>query len=146
MSQSRILKRKQKMLASLIPALLPIVGDVLDRFFPNKEEKEKATREIEAKLTEHLASIDLAQLEVNKAEAGHKSMFIAGWRPFVGWTCGLALFYTYLIQPIAIFIMGQTGTLVHLPEIDLGTMMPVLLGMLGLGGLRSWEKWKKVAR
>jgi hypothetical protein len=99
------------MLASLIPALLPIVGDVLDRFFPNKEEKEKATREIEAKLTEHLA-----------------------------------LFYTYLIQPIAIFIMGQTGTLVHLPEIDLGTMMPVLLGMLGLGGLRSWEKWKKVAR
>ncbi len=134
------------MLASLIPALLPIVGDVLDRFFPNKEEKEKATREIEAKLTEHLASIDLAQLEVNKAEAGHKSMFIAGWRPFVGWTCGLALFYTYLIQPIAIFIMGQTGTLVHLPEIDLGTMMPVLLGMLGLGGLRSWEKWKKVAR
>ena len=134
------------MLASLIPALLPVVGDVLDRFFPNKEEKEKATREIEAKLTEHLASIDLAQLEVNKAEAGHKSMFIAGWRPFVGWTCGLALFYTYLIQPIAIFIMGQTGTLVHLPEIDLGTMMPVLLGMLGLGGLRSWEKWKKVAR
>ncbi len=134
------------MLASLIPALLPIVGDVLDRFFPNKEEKEKATREIEAKLTEHLASIDLAQLEVNKAEASHKSMFIAGWRPFVGWTCGLALFYTYLIQPIAIFIMGQTGTLVHLPEIDLGTMMPVLLGMLGLGGLRSWEKWKKVAR
>ena len=134
------------MLASLIPALLPIVGDVLDRFFPNKEEKEKATREIEAKLTEHLASIDLAQLEVNKAEAGHKSMFIAGWRPFVGWTCGLALFYTYLIQPIALFIMGQTGTLVHLPEIDLGTMMPVLLGMLGLGGLRSWEKWKKVAR
>jgi hypothetical protein len=146
MSQSRILKRKQKMLASLIPALLPIVGDVLDRFFPNKEEKEKATREIEAKLTEHLASIDLAQLEVNKAEASHKSMFIAGWRPFVGWSCGLALFYTYLIQPIAIFIMGQTGTLVHLPEIDLGTMMPVLLGMLGLGGLRSWEKWKKVAR
>ena len=134
------------MFASLLPALLPVVGDVLDRFFPNKEEKEKATREIEAKLTEHLASIDLAQLEVNKAEAGHKSMFIAGWRPFVGWTCGLALFYTYLIQPIAIFIMGQTGTLVHLPEIDLGTMMPVLLGMLGLGGLRSWEKWKKVAR
>ena len=134
------------MLASLIPALLPIVGDVLDRFFPNKEEKEKATREIEAKLTEHLASIDLAQLEVNKAEAGHKSMFVAGWRPFVGWSCGLALFYTYLIQPIAIFIMGQTGTLVHLPTLDLSTMMPVLLGMLGLGGLRSWEKWKGVAR
>jgi hypothetical protein len=134
------------MLASLIPTLLPVVGDVLDRFFPNKEEKEKATREIEAKLTDHLASIDLAQLEVNKAEASHKSMFVAGWRPFVGWSCGLALFYTYLVQPIATFVMAQTDTLVHLPEVDLSTMMPVLLGMLGLGGLRSWEKWKKVAR
>ena len=134
------------MLASLIPSLLPVVGDVLDRFFPNQEEKEKATREIEAKLTDHLASIDLAQLEVNKAEASHKSMFVAGWRPFVGWSCGLALFYTYLIQPIAVFIMGQTVNLVHLPNLDLSTMMPVLLGMLGLGGLRSWEKWKKVAR
>ena len=134
------------MLASLIPSLLPVVGDVLDRFFPNQEEKEKATREIEAKLTDHLASIDLAQLEVNKAEASHKSMFVAGWRPFVVWSCGLALFYTYLIQPIAVFIMGQTVNLVHLPNLDLSTMMPVLLGMLGLGGLRSWEKWKKVAR
>ena len=134
------------MLAGLIPMLLPVVGDVLDRFFPNKEEKEKATREIEAKLTDHLASIDIAQLEINKAEASHKSIFVSGWRPFVGWSCGLALFYTYLLQPIAVFIMGQTGTLVHLPELDLATMMPVLLGMLGLGGLRSWEKWKKVAR
>ena len=134
------------MLASLLPTLLPVVGDVLDRFFPNKEEKEKATREIEAKLTDHLASIDLAQLEINKAEASHKSMFVAGWRPFVGWSCGLALFYTYLVQPIAIFVMGQTGNLVHLPTLDLSTMMPVLLGMLGLGGLRSWEKYKKVAR
>jgi hypothetical protein len=134
------------MLAGLIPMLLPVVGDVLDRFFPNKEEKEKATREIEAKLTNHLASIDIAQLEINKAEASHKSIFVSGWRPFVGWSCGLALFYTYLLQPIAVFIMGQTGTLVHLPELDLATMMPVLLGMLGLGGLRSWEKWKKVAR
>tara|TARA_R100001244_G_scaffold67612_1_gene55386 strand:+ start:580 stop:987 length:408 start_codon:yes stop_codon:yes gene_type:complete len=134
------------MLAGLIPMLLPVVGDVLDRFFPNKEEKEKATREIEAKLTDHLASIDIAQLEINKAEASHKSIFVSGWRPFVGWSCGLALFYTYLLQPIAVFVMGQTGTLVHLPELDLATMMPVLLGMLGLGGLRSWEKFKKVAR
>ena len=134
------------MLASLIPSLLPVVGDVLDRFFPNKEEKEKATREIEAKLTDHLASIDLAQLEVNKAEAQSGNIFIAGWRPFVGWTCGLALFYTYLVQPIAVFVMGQTGNLVHLPQLDLSTMMPVLLGMLGLGGLRTFEKFKKVSK
>jgi hypothetical protein len=133
-------------IASLLPTLLPVVGDVLDRFFPNKEEKERAAREIEAKLAEHLAKIDLAQLEVNKQEAAHRSIFIAGWRPFVGWTCGLALFYTYVAQPIAMFVMAQTGDLVQLPHLDLSTMMPVLLGMLGLGGLRTYEKFKGVSK
>jgi len=133
-------------IATLLPSLLPVVGDVLDRFFPNKEEKERAQREIEAKLTEHLAQIDLAQLEVNKQEASHRSVFIAGWRPFVGWTCGLALFYTYLAQPVAMFVMAQTGDLVQLPHVDLSMMMPVLLGMLGLGGLRSFEKYKGVSK
>ena len=107
-----------------------------------KEHKER----LEAKLTEHLAQIDLAQLEVNKQEASHRSVFIAGWRPFVGWTCGLALFYTYLAQPMAMFILAQTGDLVQLPHVDLSMMMPVLLGMLGLGGLRSFEKYKGVSK
>ena len=133
-------------IAALLPSLLPVVGDVLDRFFPNKEEKERAAREIEAKLAEHLAKIDIAQLEVNKQEAAHRSMFVAGWRPFVGWTCGLALFYTYVAQPIAMFVMVQTGDLVQLPHLDLSTMMPVLLGMLGLGGLRTYEKFKGVTK
>ena len=133
-------------IAALLPSLLPVVGDVLDRFFPNKEEKEKAQREIEAKLTEHLARIDLAQLEVNKQEAAHRSLFVAGWRPFIGWTCGVALFYTYLAQPVAMFVMAQTGDLVQLPHVDLSMMMPVLLGMLGLGGLRSFEKYKGVSK
>ena len=133
-------------IAALLPSLLPVVGDVLDRFFPNKEEKERAAREIEAKLAEHLAKIDIAQIEVNKQEAAHRSLFVAGWRPFVGWTCGLALFYTYVAQPMAMFIMAQTGDLVQLPQIDLSTMMPVLLGMLGLGGLRTYEKFKGVSK
>ena len=133
-------------IAALLPSLLPVVGDVLDRFFPNKEEKERAAREIEAKLAEHLAKIDIAQLEVNKQEAAHRSMFVAGWRPFVGWTCGLALFYTYVARPIAMFVMAQTGDLVQLPHLDLSTMMPVLLGMLGLGGLRTYEKFKGVTK
>lgn len=133
-------------IAALLPSLLPVVGDVLDRFFPNKEEKAKAEREIEAKLTAHLASIDLAQLEVNKQEASHRSLLVAGWRPFVGWTCGLALFYTYLVQPMATFVLAQTGHLIQLPPVDLSAMMPVLLGMLGLGGLRSFEKYKGVSK
>ena len=133
-------------IAALLPSLLPVVGDVLDRFFPNKEERAKAEREIEAKLTAHLASIDLAPLEVNKQEASHRSLLVAGWRPFVGWTCGLALFYTYLVQPMATFVLAQTGHLIQLPPVDLSAMMPVLLGMLGLGGLRSFEKYKGVSK
>ena len=133
-------------IAALIPSLLPVVGEVLDRFFPNKEEKERAAREIEAKLTEHLAKIDLAQLEVNKEEAKSRNIFVAGWRPFVGWTCGMALAYTYVIQPILIFGLAHFGYWVDLPPLDMSTMMPVLLGMLGLGGLRSFEKYKGVSK
>ena len=133
-------------IAALLPSLLPVVGDVLDRFFPNKEEKERAEREIAAKLTEHLAKIDLAQLEVNKAEAASRNIFVAGWRPFVGWTCGMALAYTYVVQPILIFGLAHYGYWVDLPPLDMSTMMPVLLGMLGLGGLRSFEKYKGVSK
>ena len=134
------------MLASLIPGLVPLVGDVLDRFFPDKEKAAQAKREIESQLTDHLAKIDLAQLQVNKEEAKSRNVFIAGWRPFVGWTCGLALCWTYILQPIAQFVLAQTGNLIDLPALDMSTMMPVLLGMLGLGGLRSFEKFKKVSK
>ncbi len=135
------------MLSVLLPTLLPVVTDVIKRFLPeDKEAAKKVEREIEQQLSSHLAQIDLAQLEINKNEAAHRSLFVAGWRPFVGWSCGLALAYTYLIEPVATFIMAQTGNLVDLPNVDLSTMMPVLLGMLGLGGLRTFEKFKKVSK
>jgi len=135
------------MIATLIPKLLPVIGDVVGRFLPeDKEAAAKAKREIEAELTKHLAQIDLAQLDINKAEGQHRSMFVAGWRPFIGWTCGVALAYTYVLQPILVFILAQAGYLVQLPAMDLSVMMPVLLGMLGLGGLRSFEKFKGVSK
>ena len=134
------------MLPGLIPGLLPVLGDVLDRFFPNKEEKAKAQREIASRLTEHLAKVDIAQIQVNQQEAIHRNLFVAGWRPFIGWSCGLALFYTYLAQPVITFVLVQQGQYIDLPPVDLGAMMPVLLGMLGLGGLRSWEKAKGITK
>tara|TARA_R110000796_G_scaffold60772_4_gene140708 strand:+ start:243 stop:650 length:408 start_codon:yes stop_codon:yes gene_type:complete len=135
------------MIAALIPKLLPVIGDVIGRFLPeDKEAAAKAKREIEAELTKNLAQIDLAQLDINKAEGQHRSMFVAGWRPFIGWTCGVALAYTYVMQPILVFILAQSGYLVQLPIMDLTVMMPVLLGMLGLGGLRSFEKFKGVSK
>ena len=121
--------------------------EVAGRFLPeDKEKRAAAEREIQAKLTDSLAQVDLAQLGINKVEAAHRSMFVAGWRPFIGWTCGVALMYTYVLQPILVFGLAQSGYLIDLPKMDLGELMPVLMGMLGLGGLRSWEKVKGVSK
>ena len=135
------------MIASLVSAILPGVTDIIGRFLPeDKEARAKAEREIEQQLATHLAKIDIAQLEINKAEAGHRSIFVAGWRPFVGWTCGIALAWTYVGVPILQFTLAQTGHLIDLTALDMSQMMPVLMGMLGLGGLRSFEKFKGISK
>ena len=134
------------MIHALLPSILSIVGEAVGRFLPeDKEARAKAERDIEAQLSAHLAKIDLAQLEVSKQEAAHRSIFVAGWRPFIGWACGSALAWTYIVQPVLSFVLAQTGYLVPLPLLDMGQMMPVLMGMLGLGGLRTFEKFKKVS-
>ena len=92
-----------------------------------------------------IAEINKAQMEVNKVEAGHTSMFVAGWRPFTGWICASALAYHYIIQPLLTFILYSFGNEVVLPTFDMGTLTTVLLGMLGLGGMRSFEKVKRSA-
>ena len=128
----------------LLTTLLPSVMDVAGRFLPeDKEKRAAAEREIEAKLTESLANIDLAQLAINKEDA-KGNWFQSGWRPFIGWACGFALAYTYVMQPILTFGLAQAGYLIDLPAVNLGEMMPVLMGMLGLGGLRTFEKVKGI--
>jgi hypothetical protein len=114
---------------------------VLDKFIPDPAEKAKA----EAALRADLMAWDKAQTDVNAAEAQSSSLFVAGWRPAVGWVCCAALTWTYILQPIAAFALAQFGYLTALPRLDMGEMMPILLGMLGLGGMRSWEKTKGVA-
>jgi|TARA_R110001592_G_scaffold119656_1_gene322995 hypothetical protein len=126
---------------------MPIVTDVIGRFLPEDPQKRaEAEREINAALTENLAKIDLAQIEVNKVEAASRSLFVSGWRPCVGWVCAAALAYTYVLQPMFIFILAQTGHLVEMPALDIAGLMPILMGLLGLGGLRSYEKVKGVAK
>tara|TARA_R100001015_G_scaffold19098_1_gene14814 strand:+ start:549 stop:956 length:408 start_codon:yes stop_codon:yes gene_type:complete len=135
------------MINALLPAVLPAVTDVIGRFLPeDKQKKAEAERQIKASLMEHLAKIDVAQLGINKQEAAHRSVFVAGWRPFIGWTCGVALAYNYVLQPVLIFILAQMGHLMELPALDLNEIMPVLMGMLGLGGLRTFEKYKGVSK
>ena len=114
---------------------------VLDKFIPDPAAKAQA----EAALRESLQQWDAQQNKINEAEAQSSSLFVAGWRPCVGWVCCAALSWTYILQPIAAFALAQFGYLTALPRLDMGEMMPILLGMLGLGGLRSWEKTKGVA-
>ena len=135
------------MIGALLPAVLPLVKDVIGSFLPEDPKKRaEAERKIEAQLTEHLAKIDIAQLDINKTEAAHRSIFVAGWRPFVGWACGVSLAWSYICQPILTFALVQAGYGVELPALDMSQMMPVLMGMLGLGGLRTFEKYKSVSK
>jgi hypothetical protein len=118
----------------VVGSIIGKVIDNIDRFTFDKQEK-----------AELIAEINKAQLEVNKVESGHTSMFVAGWRPFVGWTCGIALCYHFVLQPFLVFLCYSFGYQVELPVFDMQTLTTILMGMLGLGTLRSYEKVKKSA-
>ena len=131
----------------MIKDLIAPVSGLLDKVIEDKDQKAKLAHEIATMSERHAHELAKGQLEINKAEAAHQSMFVAGWRPFVGWTCSVALCWHFVLAPVSIFIAGYAGaTLPDLPKFDMNSLMTVLLGMLGLGGLRTYEKTKGVAR
>ena len=94
----------------------------------------------------HAQELAKGQLEVNKVEAAHKNMFVAGWRPAVGWVCVAGMAGNFIIIPLANFALAISGSAIAVPLIALSEMMPVLMGMLGLGAMRTVEKAKGVQR
>lgn len=131
----------------MIQALIGPVAGLLDKFIEDKDQKAKLAHEIATMAEKHAHEAAMAQVEVNKAEAGHRSIFVAGWRPFIGWTCGVALAYHFVVAPLIIFGAGWAGTPIpDLPTFDMDSLMTVLLGMLGLGGMRTFEKAKGLAK
>ena len=108
------------------------------------QDKDKAAQlahDISTMADKHAQQAMLAQIEVNKAEAASGSVFKGGWRPFIGWVCGVAFAYHFVIQPFIVFVVAAAGiTIPDLPSFDMGSLMTVMMGMLGLGGLRSYEK------
>ena len=131
------------MLTSLIG---PVTG-LLDKFIEDKDQKAKLAHEIATMSTKHAQELAKGQIEINKAEAASGSVFKGGWRPFIGWVCGIAFAYHFVLQPLLLFIVVTFGvTLPTLPEFDMSTLLPVLGGMLGLGSLRSFEKYKGVTK
>lgn len=131
----------------MIESLIAPVTGLLDKFIPDADERNRLAHEIATMSTRHAHELAKSQIEVNKAEAAHKSMFVAGWRPFVGWVSGVALAWHFIGQPLAVFVIAYTGIETPpLPAFDMDSLLTVLLGMLGLGGLRTFEKTKGVAR
>lgn len=123
-----------------ISLLLNIGGQVIDRIFPDPAQKAAAQLELfKLQQSGELQQIT-GQLAVNQEEAKSTSIFIAGWRPFIGWICGAAFGINFVVAPIAVFIVGLSGKVIQFPSLDFTTMMPVLLGMLGLGAYRTYEK------
>ena len=135
----------------LIGPISEVVNTVLKRILPPEKMSESERANLEAQVTMELAKQDwqgvMGNLEINKEEAKSTNWFVAGWRPAVGWVCATAFAYHYIIQPLALFVIITTGVaLPPLPTFEMESLMTVLLGMLGLGGLRTFEKYKEVSR
>ena len=124
---------------SILSSLIGPATSLLDKVIEDKDEKNRIAFELSTLAERHANELAKGQLEVNKVEAAHKSLFVAGWRPSIGWCCSLGLLYHVLIAPIA-------GIWVEVPEIDPARLMTTLTGMLGLGAMRSYEKTRGVSR
>ena len=141
----------------LISGLFSAAQSLIERFFPDPEKQAEAQRALlqmqqNGELALLASETDLAKLQIqtNVEEAKHANIFVSGWRPAVGWTCAAAFAYSYVLLPFAQFLVFTFGTsemvgqLKLAPKLELSEMLPVLFGMLGLGGLRTVEKVKNV--
>ena len=131
----------------MLQALIGPVTGLLDKFIEDKDQRAKLAHEIATMAEKQMHEQAMGQLEINKMEASHRSIFVAGWRPFLGWGLSFAMIWHFVIAPIVIFGFAYAGmTAPDLPVFDMDSLLTVLLGMLGLGGLRTVEKIKKVTK
>ena len=131
----------------MIQALIGPATKLLGKFIEDKDTKNKLAHELATMAERHAQELAKSQIEVNKAEAQSRHWFVASWRPFIGWTCGIALMWHFVLSQFILFFATMFGfELPALPEFDMGSLMTVLMGMLGLGGLRTFEKYKGMTK
>lgn len=123
-----------------ISAVADVVGKVLDRVIPDPKAKAEALAQLQQLQQNGDLAVMAQQAEINKVEAANANMFIAGWRPFVGWVCGSALAIQLVVAPLAVQISNIVGHPVPLVTMDVSLLVTTLTGMLGLGGMRTVEK------
>lgn len=120
--------------------LLGIVGKVLDKIIPDPKAKADALLALQKLQQDGDLAVIAGQVDINKVEAASTNLFIAGWRPFIGWICGIGLGYDFLLRPLLTWITALIGKGTAPPSLDTSTLVTLLIGMLGLGGMRTVEK------
>lgn len=123
----------------MIDKLIKPVSDILDKFVADKDLKLKLSHELE----KEIVSLNKAQIELNAVEAAHENIFVSGWRPFIGWGCGVALLYHFLFEPIIQYILIIFNVPFTTPEFDFSQLSTIVMAMLGMSSLRTYEKTKK---
>lgn len=131
---------------AVLNALIGPVTGLLDKFIEDKDQKAKLAHEVATMAENHAQEIAKGQMKINAVEAAHSNVFISGWRPFIGWTCGLGMFGNFITIPFSNFVLALFGIDIVIPLVPLETMMPVLMGMLGLGAMRTYEKKSGVSK
>ena len=131
----------------MLTALIGPVSKLVGKFIEDKDVKNKLSHDLATLAQRHAQELAKSQIEVNKMEAQSRHWFVASWRPFIGWACGIALMWHFVLSQFILFFATMFGySLPALPEFDMGSLMTVLMGMLGLGGLRTFEKYKQISK
>ena len=127
----------EKLIGGSAAQPIEAIGNVFDKLFTSDEERAQA----EAVLAKMAQEPHLLQAEINKIEASHRSVFVAGWRPLLGWVCGVGLGFAYIANPVIQWLTGEPG-----PVLPMDYMAELVMALLGLGGLRTVEKIKGKAK
>jgi hypothetical protein len=128
-----------------ITAIFPLIDKIVARI-PDPAARERASLDMQAELLKAAVAESQSQTEVNKVEAGHQSLFVAGWRPFIGWMGGVSLGYAFFLHPILSWFLAICGVITPLPEPNTETMMALVTAMLGVTAARSFDKWKGTSK
>ncbi len=134
------------MFAAIIPQLLPIIANVLGRTITDTNEKNRLVNDLQNAFIEKASSIEIETIKTNQIEAGHRSIWVAGWRPAIGWSLALGIFWLLVGFPIASWIIAVQGLDVVLPELPTDILFELTMAMLGMGAIRSFDKLKNLTK
>jgi len=123
----------------MLDKLIEPVSHIVDKLVSDKDLQIKLSHEIE----KEIISLNRSQLEVNKVEAKHNNIFVAGWRPFIGWICGLSIAYHFILEPVIQYILIINNINFDTPEFDFSQLSTIVMAMLGMSTLRTYEKTKQ---